>query len=322
MDSYAARKIEALIGVLARGGRVFIQPHDFPDPDAIAACFGLQGLLALRGVKAQICYAGFMERELLRQMCLDFSIELLSNKDVSMSPQDLVVIVDGCKHNRNVTDLPGEEVAVIDHHQVERPDDVPYCDIRSDYGSASTIIFDYYSALGEKPDKQRATAMMIGLLTDTAKLTRGCSQADVAAYSGLWPLADMDYVKRYITNCLSLDDLSYIGESIGKLRVRDNFGFIFLEKDCARNLMGIMGDFFLGMNELDFVVIASCGPRGVSVSARSELGKWNAAHIVSTALQGRGTGGGHADMAGGFIPGNPEAGEIFEAFENILFPLA
>ncbi|PKK89642.1 MAG: recombinase RecJ [Candidatus Wallbacteria bacterium HGW-Wallbacteria-1] len=321
VNSFARQKILSLIDSLGGTGRVFVQTHDFPDPDALASAFALQKLFKARGLNSTICFEGFMERGALKEMCSHLGIEAFRSDEVSMVEKDRVVIVDGCKHNRNVTDLPGEEVAVIDHHEVERPEDVSYCDIRPNYGSTSTIIYDYYLSMDEIPDRNSATAMMIGLLTDTAHLSRGCCREDVEAFAGLWNLADMDYVRHCTSNNLSLEDLSFISDSIGKLKTHENFGFIYLENSCARNLLGIMGDFFLGMKELDFVVLASRHERGISLSARSELRKWNAASIVRTALQGRGSGGGHADMAGGFIPGEVSEDELFNSLKSALFSL-
>ena len=37
---------------------VYIQTHNFPDPDAIASAFGLQELLKYCGIESTICYKG------------------------------------------------------------------------------------------------------------------------------------------------------------------------------------------------------------------------------------------------------------------------
>lgn len=41
---------------------VYIQTHNFPDPDAIASAYGLQRLLKTRGIRATICYKGKIDR--------------------------------------------------------------------------------------------------------------------------------------------------------------------------------------------------------------------------------------------------------------------
>ncbi len=52
-----------------------MQTHDFPDHDAIASAFGLQGVLAGAGVPSRIVYAGDLQRDSLRRMIRDLGIE-------------------------------------------------------------------------------------------------------------------------------------------------------------------------------------------------------------------------------------------------------
>jgi nanoRNase/pAp phosphatase (c-di-AMP/oligoRNAs hydrolase) len=47
---------------LLKGHRVFIQTHNFPDPDAIASGFGLQYFLGVHGVESDICYDGKIDK--------------------------------------------------------------------------------------------------------------------------------------------------------------------------------------------------------------------------------------------------------------------
>ena len=44
-------KLDELVTQINRE-HVYIQTHNFPDPDAIASAFGLQELLTLRGIHA------------------------------------------------------------------------------------------------------------------------------------------------------------------------------------------------------------------------------------------------------------------------------
>ena len=47
---------------LFQGCPVYIQTHNFPDPDAIASAFGLQKLLAACGVESKLCYDGRIDK--------------------------------------------------------------------------------------------------------------------------------------------------------------------------------------------------------------------------------------------------------------------
>lgn len=314
------KQILKLIDTLKKSDSVFIQPHNFPDHDAIASAFGLQHLLINFNVHADICYDGIIERHNLHQMIKDLGIRVYSQDKAKLRKDSLIVIVDGCKYNKNVTDLFGIEIAVIDHHQVESPDDVEYSDIRSNYGSCSTIIAEYFTELNIKIPKSAATAMLIGLNIDTASLKRGVSHQDIIAFEKLWNEADIDYVNRIMMNNLSVNDMPYFKKSIENLMIEKNFGFIFLDQGCPKNLMGITCDFFLGLEELDFIVIAAKTEKGINFSTRSELKKWNAAIILNQALSGIGNGGGHDNMAGGFMPDSCiSSDELFKRFKQALF---
>ena len=47
---------------------IYIQPHNYPDHDAIASAYGLQYLFEQFGVKSKIVYQGNIERNSLNQM--------------------------------------------------------------------------------------------------------------------------------------------------------------------------------------------------------------------------------------------------------------
>ncbi len=300
---------------------VYIQTHNFPDHDAIASAYGLQKLMERFSVNSTITYDGNIERESLKRMIMDLHIKLVHADDLKMSSKDKIIIVDGCKHNRNVTDLPGDEIGIIDHHLIEIPDDVHYVDLRHNYGSTSTIVYEYYLKTHQTFTKNVATAMMIGLNKDTAGLTRGVNYHDVIAYSDLWHNADMEYVNKIMRNDIEMNDLSFFSRGIQKLKTYKNFGFIFFEDGCMQNLLGVLGDFFLTLQELDFVVLAARNGKKINLSLRSEYRKWNAAIVIEKALKGIGFGGGHDDMAGGIIEQKIDytADELFEIFKKVLF---
>ena len=47
---------------LCRNKRVFIQTHNFPDPDAIGSAFGLQRLLQRYSIQTKLCYDGKIDK--------------------------------------------------------------------------------------------------------------------------------------------------------------------------------------------------------------------------------------------------------------------
>ena len=132
--------INELIDLIAGARRVFIQTHNFPDHDAVASAFGLQQLLLNFDIQTRLVYDLDIQRDSLKQMIADLAIDLKPVARYDMVADDLILLVDGCKGNKNVTDLPGREIGVIDHHLSRKPNDVPFADIRHTYGACASII--------------------------------------------------------------------------------------------------------------------------------------------------------------------------------------
>jgi nanoRNase/pAp phosphatase (c-di-AMP/oligoRNAs hydrolase) len=295
-------KLADLLGAIGHRRPVYVQTHDFPDHDAVASAFGLQGVLEHAGVPSRIVYSGELQRDSLRRMIRDLAIEVAPASEVRMAPQDPVVIVDGCKGSKNVSDLPGDEVAVIDHHDVKVPDNVPFVDIRSGTGACSTLIHGYWREAGVEVTARVATALMIGINMDTALLTRQVSRDDIQSYAELYTLADVRLENSILRNSIQTKDLAFYRHALANVDIRDRVAFCWFPDGCNQNLLGILGDFFISLEEADFVVLCARNAPGViNVSVRSEHEGWNASRVVQAALDGIGFGGGHADMAGGMI---------------------
>ena len=53
-------KLEEIISCI-KGNSVYVQMHNFPDPDAIASAYGMKYLLRAEGIDAQIVYKGSIQ---------------------------------------------------------------------------------------------------------------------------------------------------------------------------------------------------------------------------------------------------------------------
>jgi nanoRNase/pAp phosphatase (c-di-AMP/oligoRNAs hydrolase) len=293
--------IEELIGILKNEKYIFIQTHNFPDHDAVASAYALQCLFDKFGIKSFLTYDGEIQRDSLIGMINELGINIKNIRDYDMKKEDRIVIVDGCKGNKNITDLVGDEIAVIDHHQVVQQDDVIYNDIRPTYGSCSTIIYSYFKRMNMDVPRKAASALLIGLNMDTALLTRGVTDSDIEAYSGLYVNADVKLVNSILRNFIQVKDLEFYKLFINNLNVADRIAFCYFENGCNQNMLGILGDFCLALKEVEFVILCAKNEGKINFSLRSENPKWNCGIIIQEVLKGIGFGGGHEDMAGGII---------------------
>lgn len=281
---------------------IYIQPHNFPDHDAIASAYALQNFLGHFGIKSKIVYGGELQRDNLKELITHLNMDIYNIKDVNMNSSDKIIIVDSSKGNKNVTDFNGDEIAVIDHHLGNIPKDVNYVDIRSDYGSCASVIFDYFQKYKIEIDKHTATAILTGISFDTALLTRGVNIKDLDAYFHCFKLADVEFVNHLTRNYIKIPDLEYYKYFTHNFEYTDNIGFCFFENGCPQNMLGILSDFVLSLEDIDFVVLCAKNSDKVNFSVRNELSHISAAKIITELLNGVGFGGGHSDMAGGIIP--------------------
>ncbi|MBE6861463.1 MAG: DHH family phosphoesterase [Ruminococcus sp.] len=297
------KDLKKLVGILSEGN-VYIQTHNYPDPDAIASAFGLQKLLEHFGISAKICYDGTAEKLSAQVMLNNFGIEMISVRELeNMSETDKIVTVDSQKYNSNLTDLIGDEVACIDHHPTVIPCEYLYKDVRI-VGACSSIIAEYFFDNGIIPDRNTASALVYGIKLDTADFSRGVTQFDVEMYAKLFPYADNELLDRMKINTMEFADLKAYGSAIENIRVFGNVGFAFIPFECPDALIAMISDFILALDIIEFSVIYAVRGDGFKFSVRSEIPEMHAGKIINRALTGIGSGGGHARMAGGFAVGS------------------
>jgi len=290
-----------LINELKDEKRIFIQTHNFPDHDAVASAYGLSKLLLEFGINSHIIYMGEIQRDSLIKMIESLNINISKYEEFDIRDEEKIIVVDGCKGNSNVEDLNGDEILVIDHHDVNEPENIRYVDIRSSYGACSTIIYTYYKQLGKDIPKDVATALIIGLNIDTAQFTRGVSEEDVNAFHSLYIESNIPLVNSILRNNIKTKDLNFYKFLINNIKIDSAVAFCYFQDGCNQNLLGILGDFVLSLEEIDFVILCAKNNGVINFSIRSEKSELNAATIIQDVLKEIGFGGGHMDMAGGVI---------------------
>jgi len=282
---------------------IVIQAHDFPDHDAVSSAFALGHLLETKGIKTRLVYNGIVDRISLQNMIEILAIPIIHVSEASLVESDKIITVDGCIGEKNVTDLPGDEIAAIDHHEVTAPSSLWFSDIRPEYGSTATIMYEYYQLADEPVPRDIASALQIGLAIDTANLTRGFVEADVQAFSYFHEIADQDLVGRICRNSMQQCELVYYQKMLDVLDRHGNIAFAWLEEGCPKNMLGILGDFVLALEEVDVVILAATADKVIHLSLRSEEPTINVSNLVKEVVVNNkvGFGGGHSHMAGGIV---------------------
>jgi nanoRNase/pAp phosphatase (c-di-AMP/oligoRNAs hydrolase) len=301
--------IQELIAALDQQREVVIQAHDFPDHDAVGSAYALSRLLERNGIPSRLSYGGQIQSASLEEAIAFLEIPIMASSQLDIADNAQIIVVDGFIGNRNVKGLPGEIVAVIDHHSPPTTPDCRYWDIREHYGSCSTILYEYYKISKSTLDRVTATALLMGLMMDTAFMTRGVAPIDLEAFSTLFFAGDWEAGSRMLKNSLSLNDLSTFREAINACVVADDFCYVPVQKECTTEVMALIADFFLNLREIHFVVVLEPEREEFRLSVRSEDGRKPSDVVIRRALEGIGAGGGHVHMGGGSIPRDLFPGE-------------
>lgn len=299
---------------LCKGHKVWIQTHNYPDPDAISTAFGLQQLLRHYEIKSHILYYGKIDKLSSQKLLKLCGISMHSYDDIrdTMHEEDMIILVDCQKGTSNTLNLIGDERAVIDHHPVV-DGSYEYADLRIT-GACASIISSYYQELGIRPSKKVATALLYGLKMDTFQFSRGVTPFDIHMFSYLFNFIDPALLKGLETNNMEFSDLKAYGAAIENIQVFGNMAFSHVDFICPDALVAILSDFLLSLEEIDVVCVYARRRDGMKVSVRSERPDVHAGSLAREALDGWCKAGGHAVMAGGSIPGDivKEFGDGFD----------
>lgn len=295
-------KLEALVKCITKD-HVYIQTHNFPDPDAISSALGMQMLLKHKGVSSTICYKGKIDRYSTKRMIESLGIEIIDLESLGGIAEDAeVILVDAQKGNANIVDMVGNEIACVDHHPIFNDAEYRFCDIRPSVGACASIIAEYFFENDIEVSKTLATALVYGLRVDTANLSRGIAQLDLDVFYRLYDLCDKGIVDSLDHNTIHCNELQAYANAINSIKVYDDISFANTGNECPETLIATVSDFMLSLVEVKFSIVYSVRNDGIKFSVRNKKPKLDAGKIAYTALEGIGSGGGHSTMAGGFVP--------------------
>lgn len=300
---------------------IVVQCHDYPDADTVATGFALYSYLCDNNKNVRLVYSGEKEISkpnllmMIRKLCIP--LEYVK----SLEKPQLLVTVDCLYGEKNVTKLKAENFASIDHHAVNADNKSEMTEIRSNYGSCSSVIAKMLEEEGinynEKPDV--ATALYYGLFMDT----NGFSEISHPADRDLRDFAEYDNILIQIlrnTN-LSLEELNIAGDALKSVRYCGEHRFAITQaKPCDPNILGFIGDLVLQVEDVDAcVVCCKAVQHGIKLSVRSCSNDMHADELARSITDGIGNGGGHHQKAGGFIKTDKlgeECGDIVEYIKD------
>lgn len=285
---------------ICKGHTVHILTHNFPDADATFSSRGLQYLLELEGINADICYHGSIQRVNLIRAIEMYHVELSQISD-TFDESDYIIYVDCQPGESNVTPCGGKIVACIDHHPLSNNCRYEYQYVH-ECGACSTHIVECLMTLENVPSNV-LTGLFYGLRSDTLSFSRGVTDLDIDAFKYLNSRVDMESIKLLESCNMQLSDLKAFGSVIQNITTIADIGISHVPFECPDGLIAMLAEFMLSVDDICITAIFSYRDSGVKVSVRSIIPFVHAGTFTKNALlQLGGNGGGHSMFAGGFIP--------------------
>lgn len=289
---------------------VTIQCHDNPDADTLASGFALYRYFQDMGRQVRLIYCGRnkIQKPNLLMMVDHLRIPVTYIGDVpaflAQEPegrlQGLLVTVDGQYGAGNVTKLPAEEVAVIDHHQVEVPPPIKN-EINPHLGSCSTLVWQLLDKAGYQiKDQHLGTALYYGLFTDTNQFAEIFNPLDMDMREAV--PCDKSLITLLRNSNLSLQEMEVAGVAMIRYIYNDDYNYAIIKsKPCDPNILGLISDFLIQVAEVYCCVVYNETGDGYKFSVRSCVKEIQANELAAFLAEGVGSGGGHREKAGGFI---------------------
>ena len=305
------RRSDRLLRVLEEYAKVVVVMHDTPDPDAIAAGWGLLALVRARlGKPVRLVGGGAIVRaenvhmvKLLRP-----PIDLVDE----FTPEDdeAVVLVDCSPEGANQLCADGDArpVAVIDHHGIQgRQVRVRFRDVRPHAAASASIVAGYLREQRVEPSPELATALVYALRTEIIGTSVRYSRAERGIIG--WIAKWVDYQALQDIQNAPLDRRYYEDyiRAIGATFLHEDVAVSVLGDAGSAEIVGEVADQLIRCTEIRRVLCGALVGERLVFSARTKAGGGNAVALIGSALRGVGRWGGHPNRAGGKVHGG-EAG--------------
>lgn len=292
---------------------IVIQCHNDPDADAIASGYGIFLYLKDHGRNVRLVYGGksaIQKPNLLLLLEKPFRIPI--EYVTSLEEPDLLLYID-CQHGeRNVQDFQAKAYAVIDHHKVSKPENLPSLqEIRDSYGACSTIVWDMLTEAGFdfSAHRELSTVLYYGLYMDTNKMDEIYHPMDKTMRDRLETKIDQNTIILLKNSNLSFQDLKIAVQALTAYDYNQEYHFAIAEAQrCDPNILGVISDTLMEVDKVDICIAYCMLNDGAKFSVRSCTEKTQAIDIAKFLAPN--SGGGHARKAGGFLPvepGKPDA---------------
>ncbi len=224
---------------------------------------------------------------------------------------DLIASVDTQKGNSN--NVIPEDIfphLTFDHHPkvneanfnwIKRPgkSDDYLNDIRVRYGSAASILMEYYLALGLKLNSKIATAFCYTIVIETNHFTRKYSESEVYFYRQAIQEANFRLIAKIENTKKPVIYFQVLNKVINNHKRKGTLLTCSLGEITNLDFLHEIANFMLTMDGVEFVVITGINEGLKKICCRSSNHRIHLGHFLQAVLKKIGNGGGHETMAAG-----------------------
>lgn len=286
----------------SRGGKMAIVLQTNPDPDCIASGVALKLYSKRFGIDADIVYDGIIGHPQNKALVNLLGVEMLEAAHVNFADYRWFALVDVATSSNCALPPSIIPTIVIDHHAVPESEvKGTFVDI-TPVAAASTLLANYLRFAGIEIDSPTATALLVGILTDTIYLVRGFSSQDMEIYQWLSKFADMDMVRKLMSPSMPPENFEVLIAAHKAAKIKEGFLFANVGEVKNRELVAYAADFLLTREGVGTTVVYGVVGDNVYVSARTKDVSIHLGKVLREAFTEIGSAGGHAKMAGAAIP--------------------
>lgn len=303
MTPSTAARVQALRSMVSHEDRLLI--IICADPDAMASAMALKRLLWRCVANVTIARINQVGRPDNRAMMRLLRINAVPIEKIDRTKFSRFAIVDSQPCHHPLFQDPNKEIEfdiIIDHHPLVTTR-ARFMDIRPDYGATSTILTQYLQAAQIKPSNQLATALFLGIKTDTKNFERHAIEEDIAAFQFLFPNVNAHAVWRIEQAEITLDSLRFFCVAFNEMRIRKkNHIFVHLGAVPTADICVSIAEFFMKVHDIVWVFVSGFCKGCLIVIARNDGCRKDAGKILFKVFGGFGSAGGHRVMARAEMP--------------------
>jgi nanoRNase/pAp phosphatase (c-di-AMP/oligoRNAs hydrolase) len=282
----------------AKSGLIVLQ--DDPDPDALASGLALRTLLGRNRLTMPMVSYGKVTRPENLEMQRVLDLQVLPLTPEMFDEYERVFLVDTQPpHLKHA--LPQVD-AVIDHHAAQSNYEARFKDVRTSYGATATIFVEYLRAEKIKINERLATALLYAIRTDTLWLEQPVSDADVEAFTWLYPRANINHLRRIERPSLPVEMLPAFAAGLAQARVERGVIFSHLGAVTREDVIPQLADFCMQVGGVEWSVVSGIVDRTLSISIRNVGFVQRAGAITKAAFGEFGSAGGRRSMAKAVLP--------------------